>query len=191
MAKLITLLIIEFLEGLFDFLGNEMLNGIVPLALHAEDYMSGLGISGFDTLFNIFLDFGISLIILKFLKKGFEIYVLWTDGDADADADPVQLLTNFFRAMAIALTFPILYGWLAEIVADMSDKALNAIGLSSNANFTTLINTLSTAGIFSVISFLVFFIIFILLYTIHQERFRNINIKNRSTSSMCRAYGCR
>jgi hypothetical protein len=32
---------------------------------------------------------------LKFLKKGFETYVLWTEGDADAD--PLLLLTNFLK----------------------------------------------------------------------------------------------
>ena len=162
MSKLITLLIIDFLEGLFDFLGNEMLTGIVPLALHAEEHMKNLGIDGFSTLFRIFLDFGISLIILKFLKKGFEIYVLWSDGDADSD--PVQLLTNFFRAMAIALTFPVLYSWLAKIIEDFSNQTLNAIGLNANTSFPALISTLTTASFFSVLSFLVFFIIFILLY---------------------------
>lgn len=162
MTKLITLLIVEFLEGLFDFLSNEMLTGIVPLALHAEEYMSNLGLNGFNTLFKIFLDFGISLIILKFLKKGFEMYVLWTDGDADAD--PAQLLMNFIRAMAIALTFPILYDWLATITSDVSEEILKAVGLNVNMDFAGLIGTISTAGFFSVISFLVFFIIFILLY---------------------------
>lgn len=162
MSKLISLFIIDFLEGLFDFLGNEMLTGIVELALHAEEHMKNLGINGFDTLATIFLDFGISLIILKFLKKGFEIYVLWSDGDADGD--PVQLLTNFFRAMAIALSFPILYGWLADIIKDFSSQALNAIGLNSNINFQSIIATLTTAGLFTTLAFLVFFIIFILLY---------------------------
>ncbi|WP_129721368.1 conjugal transfer protein TrbL family protein [Xylanivirga thermophila] len=162
MSKLITLLIIEFLEGLFDFLGNKMLTGIVPLALHAEQYMKGLGIGGFDNLFKVFLDFGISMIILKFLKKGFEMYILWTDGDADAD--PVLLLSNFFRAMAIALTFPILYDWLAEITTDLSQKILEVVGLNANMDFAGLLANMSTGGLFSVLSFLVFFIIFILLY---------------------------
>lgn len=33
-----------------------------------------------EVLFEILLGFGVSLIILKFLKKGFECYVMWTDG---------------------------------------------------------------------------------------------------------------
>ncbi len=71
-----------------------MLTGIVPLALHAEEHMKNLGIDGFSTLFRIFLDFGISLIILKFLKKGLKYMYFGLMGDADSD--PVQLLTNFF-----------------------------------------------------------------------------------------------
>lgn len=162
MSKLIILLIVEWLEGLFDFLGNEMLTGIVPLALHAEKHMSNLGINGFDTLFKILLDLGTSLIILKFLKKGFEMYILWTDGDADAD--PAQLLTNFIRAIAIALTFPILYDWLAKMTTDLSEEILRAVGLNIDMDFVGLIGTVSTAGFFSAISFLVFFVIYVLLY---------------------------
>ena len=37
----------------------------------------------------------------KFLKKGFETYVLWSDGDADEE--PIAILTNFFKAMACLL----------------------------------------------------------------------------------------
>lgn len=162
MSKIISLLIIEWLEGLFDFLGYQMLTGIVPLALHAEKYMLNLGISGFDALFKIFADLGISLIIIKFLKKGFEMYVLWTDGDADAD--PILLLSNFFRAMAIALTFPILYDWMADIIIDISEQSLKAIGLGLDLGFEVLLQKISASGLFTIIAFAVFFIIFILLY---------------------------
>lgn len=162
MSRIISLLIVEWLEGLFDFVGNQMLNGIVPLALHAEKYMLNLGISGFDALFKIFADLGISLIIIKFLKKGFEMYVLWTDGDADAD--PMLLLSNFFRAMAIALTFPILYDWMARIITDLSEQSLKAIGLGPNLEFVFLLEKISKLSLFSIIAFAVFFIIFILLY---------------------------
>ncbi|WP_312907905.1 conjugal transfer protein TrbL family protein [Tissierella praeacuta] len=162
MSKIISLLIIEWLEGLFDFLGYQMLTGIVPLALHAEKHMLNLGISGFDALFKIFADLGISLIIIKFLKKGFEMYVLWTDGDADAD--PILLLSNFFRAMAIALTFPILYDWMADIIIDISEQSLKAIGLGLDLGFEVLLQKISASGLFTIIAFAVFFIIFILLY---------------------------
>ncbi len=50
--------------------------------------------------------------------------------------------------MAIALTFPVLYSWLAKIIEDFSNQALNAIGLNANTSFPALISTLSTASFF-------------------------------------------
>ena len=104
MEVLLVLLIVALLNGAIAYI-NSLLTGIVPLTLYAEKYMitvSGTNIA--DTLFNILFGFGVSLIVLKFLKKGFETYVLWSDGDADEE--PLSLLTNFFKALAVAICFP-------------------------------------------------------------------------------------
>jgi hypothetical protein len=75
---------------------NTLLIDLVPMTLHAENYMDTLlGTDGISEIFEIFFAFGVSLIVLKFLKKGFEQYILWTDGDADTE--PLILLTGFFK----------------------------------------------------------------------------------------------
>lgn len=95
------------------------------MTLHAERYMTTMiGSNGFTDIFDIFFGFGVSLIVLKFLKKGFETYILWTEGDADADQ--LLLLTNFFKSIAIAVSFPVMYEWLAEIVDELTNKLLTA-----------------------------------------------------------------
>lgn len=138
------------------------LEGLVTTALFAEEKMTSLGINGFDFLFKMFFGYGVSLIILKFLKKGFEIYILWTDGDADAD--PILLLTNFFRAMAIAIAFPTIYGWFAEIIEKATTDILVAIGLNMGMTPAAISNSIATLGLFPAIMTLVFFIIYIFLY---------------------------
>lgn len=111
MEVLLVLLISAILTGCLSYTSN-ILSGLVPMTLHAEQYMKTLiGANGFMDVFSIFSGLGISLIVLKFLKKGFETYILWTEGDADAD--PLLLLTNFFKALAVAVSFPVLYEWLA------------------------------------------------------------------------------
>jgi len=142
---------------------NTMLEGIVPIALHAEDYMDTLlGTNGINEIFDIFFAFGVSLIILKFLKKGFERYILWTDGDADTE--PIILLTGFFKALAIAVCFPTLYDWLAEIISDFSSQVITIISKDMNTDFSTVITGISTAGLFTGILSLIFFICFFMLY---------------------------
>jgi hypothetical protein len=158
----IMLLISAILTGCMLYV-NTMLEGIVPIALHAEDYMDTLiGTNGVSGIFDIFFAFGVSLIILKFLKKGFERYILWTEGDADTE--PIILLTGFFKALAVAICFPTLYDWLAEIVADMSSQVITIISEDMYTDFTAIITGISTAGIFTGILSLIFFICFFMLY---------------------------
>lgn len=162
MEVLLVLLIAAILTGCLAYVNN-ILSGLVPMTLYAERYMATLlGTDGFNEIFDIFFGFGISLIVLKFLKKGFETYILWTEGDADAD--PLLLLTNFFKALAVAVSFPVMYGWLADIVDSITGKLLAAIGTGMQEDFTTFISGISSAGLFTGIVALIFFIVFFFLY---------------------------
>lgn len=137
------------------------LEGIINTALHVENQFTNLGVGGVDFLFEMFFGYGISLIILKFLKKGFDTYILWIDGDADSD--PMLLLTNFFRAMAVAIAFPTVYEWFVEILEKASTDILEAIGLNIGFDITVLNNFVTQSlltGIFS----LIFMIIFVMVY---------------------------
>ena len=72
MEVLLVLLIVALLNGSIAYI-NGLLNGIVPITLYSEQYMTTVSGSNIaDTLFNILFGFGVSLIVLKFLKKGFE-----------------------------------------------------------------------------------------------------------------------
>lgn len=156
------LLIGAILTGCLEYV-NTLLDGLVPIALHAENYMDTLlGTSGISGIFDIFFAYGVSLIILKFLKKGFERYILWTEGDADTE--PIILLTGFFKALAIAICFPTMYGWLAEIVSDLSNQLINIISGDMGTDFSTIITGITSAGIFTGIISLIFFICFFILY---------------------------
>ena len=158
----IMLLIGAILTGCLEYV-NTLLDGLVPIALHAEDYMDTLlGTSGISGIFDIFFAFGMSLIILKFLKKGFERYILWTEGDADTD--PIILLTGFFKALAVGICFPTLYGWLAEIVSDLSNELITMISKDMATDFGSIITGITSAGIFTGIISIIFFICFFMLY---------------------------
>jgi len=162
MEVIIVLLISALLTLALSYV-DTMLQSIVPICLNAESYMTTyLGNGGFQNAFNLIFNFGVSLIVLKFLKKGFDIYVAWQDGDADAD--PVGLLTNFFRAMVVAIGFPTLYQYLADIVSDLTNKLLIAIGMDMNQSFATYHSSLTSLNVFTAIVSLVFFICFFFLY---------------------------
>lgn len=162
MEYILVLLIVALLNGAIAYI-DTLLTDIVPLSLYAEQYMSTLaGVDLFQSLFDIVFGFGVSLIVLKFLKKGFETYVLWSDGDADEE--PLALLTNFFKAMAVAVCFPTLYGWMAGIIEDMSGKLLEAIGAATAFDWAGWVSGISTMGLVTAIFGLVFVIVYFILY---------------------------
>ncbi|MDR2903671.1 MAG: DUF6102 family protein [Clostridiales bacterium] len=108
-----------------QFIVDAMLNSLIPMAFYAEQYINtsiGGGALDFSGLYTLFFGFGVSLIVLKFMKKGFDVYIGWTDGDPDLD--PLALVTNFLRAMAVALCFPILYDALITATTDMIDQTI-------------------------------------------------------------------
>jgi len=159
---LLVLLIVALLNGAIVYI-DSLLEGIVPMTLYAERYMTTL--SGSDvatTLFDIMFGVGVSLIILKFLKKGFETYILWSDGDADEE--PLSLLTNFFKAMAVAICFPTVYTWFGQIVENTINEMLDAIGQLTAYDWTAWVSGLSSAGLFNAILGLIFVIVYFLLY---------------------------
>lgn len=118
------------------------------------------GVEFFGLIMPISYGVGISLIILKFLKKAFDIYVLWTDGDPDAD--PFLLLTNFVRAVGTALIFQWLYGLFVDIFRDITNTIIDRI--NSNCNPTVeWVNSITSLGIVPAICGLIFIICYLIL----------------------------
>lgn len=162
MEIILVLLIVAVLNGAVTFI-DSMLADLVPMTLHADQYMTAAGGGSMvDVLFEILLGFGVSLIILKFLKKGFECYVMWTDGDPDSE--PTQLIIRFVQAIAVAVCFPVMYGWLADITESLTNQLITAIGASTNYDWQAWANGLSSDGLVTAIFGLVFVICYFILY---------------------------
>lgn len=162
MEIILTLLIIELLNGAVAYI-DSMLSGLIPITLHADTYMTASGGRNMiGILSEIMLGFGISMIILKFLKKGFACYVLWTDGDPDSE--PAGLTMRFVQAVAVAVCFPVLYTWLAETTETLTEDLLTAIGISTNYNWQSWVMKISTMGMVTAVFGLIFVICYFILY---------------------------
>lgn len=162
MEAILVLLIVAILNGSLMYI-DTLLKDIIPMTLYAERSMASMtGGNIADSLFDVLFGFGVSLIILKFLKKGFEIYVLWTDGDPDEE--PLSLLTNFFKSMAVAICFPTIYLWLGRIVEELTDKLLVAIGASTSYDWNAWVSSISSLGLVTAIFGLIFIVCYFILY---------------------------
>lgn len=162
MTFIIIALITAFICGIVStFMNDSMLNGLYDIAFHADDCMRDItGVDLFASISEIAFGLGIALIILKFLKKGFEIYVLWTDGDPDAD--PILLLTNFVKAIATALIFQWIYHMFVDICDELTSMLISTINESSNSA-AAWANGLSSLGLVPAIGGLIFIIFYLIL----------------------------
>lgn len=162
MEIILVLLIVAVLNGAVAYI-DEMLSDLVPMTLNADQYMMAAGGGSMvSVLFDILLGFGVSLIILKFLKKGFECYVMWTDGDPDVE--PTLLVIRFIQAIAVAVCFPVMYGWLAQITQNLTDELMSAIGSATNYDWQAWVNGISSLGLVTAIFGLIFVVCYFVLY---------------------------
>ena len=158
-------LIVAIIVG-SQFIVDAMLNSLIPMAFYAENYLNTSIVGGtidFSGLYNLFFGFGVSLIVLKFLKKGFDIYVGWSDGDPDLD--PLNLVTNFLRAMAVALCFPILYDALIKATSDLINQTIVIIDqLTNQQSIIDIIVNIISNSIFMALAGLIMVILYLILW---------------------------
>lgn len=66
------------------------------------------------------------IVVLKFLFKGFKIYVLWRDGDADTS--PATMLTGAGAAAFMMVAFPLLYKYMAAFTVFLAEGIMARLG---------------------------------------------------------------
>lgn len=162
MTIILIILITAVLSGIVTlFFSNEMLVGLYDVVFNPGAALAMItGVEFFSLLMPVSYGFGISLIILKFLKKAFDIYVLWTDGDPDSD--PFLLLTNFVRAVGTALIFQWLYQIFVDICRDITDQIMSAISQGTSPTIEW-VNAITSMGIVPAIAGLIFLICYLIL----------------------------
>ena len=79
----------------------------------------------FDTLYQYVAALSLGIAIMLFLKKGFEIYILWNDGDSDLD--PLVFLASFIKMTVVIVWFNSAYGYGVEIATKLFNRLLEAI----------------------------------------------------------------
>jgi len=157
--------LISSIIGGADTVINSAFNGLMDMCFKGEEYLTsnfGTEVISFSNLKAVILSFAISLIVLKFLKKGFDMYVMWTDGESDTP--PLTYIVYFVRAIVVALCFTILYEWIIDIATALGQNMLSAMNLAENISLTTAIANIATSGLFTAIVALIALILLFVLY---------------------------
>lgn len=164
METILTNLITSIIGGVDNTI-NVAFNSLMDLCFNAEYTLThnfGIAVLSFENLKTVITSFAICLIILKFLKKGFDIYILWTEGESDTP--PLTFIMYFIRAIVVLLSATILWDWVVEIIKSFGTSLLNAMSFSTTFTLTTAIVNFVTGGIFNAIIGLVAIILYFVLY---------------------------
>lgn len=164
MESLLTNLITSIIGGA-DTVINSVFNNLIDICFNAEQHLTSLfGTQWIDftDLKTVILSFSITLIILKFLKKGFDTYILWVEGDIDTPS--LTFITYFFRAIITAVSFSILYEWLITVSKSLANDILQSLNISAQQEIVAGLVKGAGMGIFGSIFAIIILIILFLLY---------------------------
>lgn len=164
MEGILTGLISNVIGGA-DTVINSAFNGLIDMCFNSENYISqnfGSTVIDFSQLKALILTLAISLIVLKFLKKGFDMYIMWTDGEADTP--PLTYIVYFVRAIVMAVSFTILFDWVVDIAKSFGESMLQTMNMADNVSLTTIIANIATTGLFNSIVSLIALILLFVLY---------------------------
>ncbi len=176
--------LIETFKTLFTTTINDWLSGIVNSAFalidglmidllsgtfHVE-YLINSGsntVLSTDMLHNVYTFLYVlacSLVALKFLFKGFQIYILWRNGDADSS--PRDMLTGVAEAAFVMVSFPYLYDKCVDVVVWAAQEIMGRLGIMQYSGGLAGIITatiLDWGELFITLAFALLFFVFVLI----------------------------
>lgn len=161
MLELLKVLLAGIATDGIDYVSTFISLQMVDSVMYAErSISSAIAGADFSGVFDVTYAFGMALVVLKFLKKGADIYLIGTDGDATNE--PTGLFMGLLKAMVIIATFPTLYDWLYQAVSMLSNDLLRA--LSFETNITFIAASIASLAIFPLIIMLIFLILYVVLF---------------------------
>ncbi len=161
MVTIIIVVIVALITGMYP-VAELLMNNMLSSSFHLNSaLLQRYGIDVVGQLRSTLYIIGGSLLILKFLLKGFNVYGLWRDGDPDAN--PLQYTINFIYAIAAMGVFPFIYNYFIEITNELLDEIIVKIDSVTVLNYLDKIIDMLMGDIFTAIAMLVCFAMVVLL----------------------------
>lgn len=131
MGDLVKGFVVDILNDGISWLNENLLNALSGV-LKVEELMASKGTiltaNFVEAVYQYIYTFAIALVVLKFLYKGFTIYTLWRDGDADSS--PQDMLMGAMQATVVMVVFPFLYDYMANITQEFADGLMGFLGFT-------------------------------------------------------------
>ncbi len=167
MTELFSEFLSNLLSSAFERFDALMLKLITNMLYVEKLFAGALSADSIVNVYNYIYAFACCLVCLKFLTKGFKIYILWRDGDADSSVQ--DMLIGIGQASVVMTGFPYCYDLMADVTEKLTD------GITSNFGFGTvsvsaLAQLFGSGGLFELILILIYVIMVFLLYIMLIKR---------------------
>ena len=112
--------------------------------------VQSINISG---IYGIVYKFAILLLIMFFIKKLIETYLMWTNGDPDTS--PFTILINFLKALIVMIFFGFIYRVFVDVMYEFY-KSILTVATGSTFEIVSNFNTIIEDGSFKSTMFNIF-----------------------------------
>lgn len=175
--ELFTETIANFFSGIVNSiidLVDELSIKLLDSVFHAESLVNANGTvlssTSLRNVYQFIYIFACALVALKFIFKGFQIYVLWRGGDAEAS--PRDMAVGVAEATVIMVAFPWLYERIVDVFKYLAEGVMGRLGVSAiqgTGFLSPLKITLDVAGaivplLLKILFLLIFFILMFVLW---------------------------
>lgn len=148
-----------------SFLGNiateafsafdAIIQGIFNQSFYIENFISDIfGSSAVADVYNYIYITACSLFALKFLQRGFSIYILWRDGDADSS--PRDMVMGAVQGVVVAATFPFIYDFSIETAIWFYENILRLLNLTDTVLLEAAFKSISSGTVFTIVVILIY-----------------------------------
>jgi len=151
--------------GFFDAL---MISLIENMLYVEKLFSSVLSADSIMNVYNYIYAFACGLVCQKFLAKGFKIYILWRDGDADSSIQ--DMLIGIAQAAVVMAGFPYLYDLMTDVTKALSNGIMSEFGLAGASAGQLFQLYTSTGMLFELIIILIYAIMVFVLYVMLIKR---------------------
>lgn len=161
LTELLSSLVNDSVSG-FDQILSSILSGILKIeALMNTIAAASITVLSIQSVYDFLYGAAGGLLILKFLWKGFQIYILWRDGDADNS--PQDMLIGAVQAIVTILVFPYLYDIMVKITMQLADGIMARFGMPSDTGSTLPPISLEGISLFLLLIFVIYIVMLFLM----------------------------
>lgn len=147
---------LEALDGTLSL----MLSGMLKIEAFGASLQNILG--GVQDMYNYIYGFACALMVVKFLYRGFEVWILWRNGDAENS--PQDMLIGMGQAVVVMVGFPTLYTLMANVTEAFATGILGRFGSPEVSLTGSMLRGLTGASILVLLLTLIYLISAMVLF---------------------------